>query len=182
MRWLAAGVAVVVAAVPVAFVKVRQTQHRNFRTVQDGVLYRSGQMPVASLDRVVREYGIRSVVAIREPGSKGDAVDLAEEAYCHSTGVVHRRILPAEWSSPDGTVPAADGVEQFLAWMRADDVPKPVLVHCFAGLHRTGAVVAAYRMRVNGWTPDEAIAEMKEIQPRRAGFQDDMLQYLRTFR
>ena len=37
----------------------------------------------------------------------------------------------------------------------------PVLIHCRAGLHRTGVMVGIYRMEYEGWTPREVIAEMK---------------------
>ncbi len=36
----------------------------------------------------------------------------------------------------------------------------PVLVHCLRGSDRTGAMCAAYRIAVQGWTKDEAIREM----------------------
>jgi protein-tyrosine phosphatase len=54
--------------------------------------------------------------------------------------------------------PAA--VEQFLAIMD-DSRNYPVLIHCRAGLHRTGVMVALYRMEYEGWTLDEAIRELK---------------------
>lgn len=37
-----------------------------------------------------------------------------------------------------------------------------VLVHCLKGVDRTGYVVAAYRVLVQGWTIDAACAEWKE--------------------
>ncbi|MGH7198705.1 MAG: fused DSP-PTPase phosphatase/NAD kinase-like protein [Candidatus Omnitrophota bacterium] len=37
----------------------------------------------------------------------------------------------------------------------------PVYVHCFSGRDRTGMMVALYRMEKEGWSYDEAIAEMK---------------------
>jgi protein-tyrosine phosphatase len=36
-----------------------------------------------------------------------------------------------------------------------------VLVHCRAGLHRTGCLVAVYRMEYEGWSARRAIDEMK---------------------
>jgi tyrosine-protein phosphatase SIW14 len=39
------------------------------------------------------------------------------------------------------------------------DSPGPILVHCWHGSDRTGTVVALYRMVVNGWTRERAIAE-----------------------
>jgi protein tyrosine/serine phosphatase len=39
--------------------------------------------------------------------------------------------------------------------------PRPVLVHCFAGIHRTGAYCAVYRMEVDRWPPYKALQEME---------------------
>lgn len=39
--------------------------------------------------------------------------------------------------------------------------PKPVLVHCWHGSDRTGAVVALYRMVFQNWSREQAIDEFK---------------------
>jgi protein tyrosine/serine phosphatase len=51
-------------------------------------------------------------------------------------------------------------IDQFLEVM---DKPEsyPVLIHCRAGLHRTGMMTAIYRMEYEGWTPRGAFQEMK---------------------
>jgi tyrosine-protein phosphatase SIW14 len=36
-----------------------------------------------------------------------------------------------------------------------------VLIHCKAGLHRTGIMAAIYRMEYNGWTREEALHELR---------------------
>jgi tyrosine-protein phosphatase SIW14 len=36
-----------------------------------------------------------------------------------------------------------------------------VLLHCKAGLHRTGVLVATYRLEYEGWTPAAALAELR---------------------
>ena len=38
---------------------------------------------------------------------------------------------------------------------------KPVLIHCWHGSDRTGAISAAYRMVIEDWTKEEAISEMR---------------------
>ncbi|HUV86117.1 MAG TPA: hypothetical protein VMX79_03305, partial [bacterium] len=40
---------------------------------------------------------------------------------------------------------------------------RPVFVHCHAGVDRTGFVVAAYRVKVEGWTPEKAYEEMARL-------------------
>ena len=37
---------------------------RNFRVVEEGVLYRSGQLNVAGLSRIIHDYGIKTVVSL----------------------------------------------------------------------------------------------------------------------
>ena len=42
-----------------------------------------------------------------------------------------------------------------------DPASYPVLIHCKAGLHRTGILAALYRMEYEGWTREEALHELK---------------------
>ena len=51
-----------------------------------------------------------------------------------------------------------EDLRRVLASIR--DAPKPVLVHCWHGSDRTGAVVAAYRIAFQGWTQEQAIDEL----------------------
>jgi tyrosine-protein phosphatase SIW14 len=58
----------------------------------------------------------------------------------------------------------------------------PVLVHCFGGIHRTGAYCAIYRMEYEHWSNAQAIAEL-----RAGGYKDlddewDLLGYLEQYR
>ena len=43
-----------------------------------------------------------------------------------------------------------------------DPESHPVLLHCRAGLHRTGVLVATYRQEFDGWGPFAALQELKE--------------------
>jgi protein tyrosine/serine phosphatase len=51
-------------------------------------------------------------------------------------------------------------IDQFLALMD-DPSNHPVLLHCKAGLHRTGVLTAVYRMEYDGWDSAAALAELK---------------------
>ena len=65
--------------------------------------------------------------------------------------VILRRTVPRER-------PAA--IDDFLNLMDDPD-SYPVLIHCKAGLHRTGCLTAVYRMEYQGWSPGEAYSELK---------------------
>jgi len=52
-----------------------------------------------------------------------------------------------------------DAVVEFLKVV-ADPARQPVFVHCQQGVDRTGAMVAIYRIVIEGWTKAEALDEM----------------------
>ncbi|HEV3203948.1 MAG TPA: tyrosine-protein phosphatase [Gemmataceae bacterium] len=166
---------------PVVFFNYQQAQFRHFRVVRDGVLYRSGQMSLAGLQRVIHDYGIRTVVTLRDASSIGEPPpDWEEEEYCRSEDINYVRIPPRTWWSADGSVPAEKGIRQFLEVM---DHPEnyPVLVHCFAGIHRTGAICAVYRMEYQDWTNTQAIAEMKACGYNTLEDEWDVLGYIEKY-
>lgn len=61
----------------------------------------------------------------------------------------------------DKSYPAADADEKFLSLVN-DKANQPVFVHCAGGRHRTGAMIAVYRMKMQGWDVEQAYDEMKD--------------------
>lgn len=179
---LGTGVVVLLILGPLAFAFFEQGQTRNFRVVRDGVLYRSGQMSLDGLRRVVHDYGIRTVVTLRDSldGPTGKA-DREEEEFCQREELTYARIPPQSWDRHDGVAPVDVGVCRFRAIM-ADKRNYPVLVHCFAGVHRTGAYVAVYRMEHEGWSNARAMAEMKACGYANLDAELDILGYLDGYR
>jgi protein tyrosine/serine phosphatase len=168
---------------PIGYAYNRQLQVRNFRVVRDGVLYRSGQMSLAGLKWAIHDYGIKTVITLRDSFyANYPPPDLAEEEYCRAEEINYCRISPRTWWAPDGCLPAAEeGVRQFREIM---DNPKnyPVLIHCFAGLHRTGAFCAIYRMEYEHWTNAQAIAEMRACGYKDLDDEWDLLGYLEQYK
>lgn len=86
--------------------------------------------------------------------------------------VLHRVPMDAE------RIRDADIVAALRVLTRAD---KPVLVHCWHGSDRTGIVVAMYRMVVQGWSREKAIAELNDpAYGHHAGAYPNIRRYLET--
>jgi len=168
---------IILIAAPVAFAVHQQNQMRNFRVVKDGVLYRSGQMSPEGLKRVVHDYGIKTVISLRD---NNRPTDLAEEEYCAREDIKFIRLPPRQWYAQTGPAPVDENVAAFKEVM-ADPANYPVLVHCFAGVHRTGAFCAVYRMEYDHWTNARAINELKEFGYFNLGEEWDVLGYLEEY-
>jgi tyrosine-protein phosphatase SIW14 len=175
-------VVILLVAGPVALATHQQAQVRNFRVMQEDVLYRSGQMTLDGLKRIAHEYRIRTVISLRDKSHGGPhSADEAEENFCNQQEINYYRLPPQHWAAATlgDPAPVEDNVMEFRAVM-ADPKNYPVLIHCFAGIHRTGAYCAIYRMEHDHWTNPQAIEEIMA-----SGYTDmesDVLGYLENYR
>jgi protein tyrosine/serine phosphatase len=153
---------------------------RNFRTVRPGVLYRSGQLTRDGLMRLIHDYGIRTVIALRDP-EMGHKPTWDEERFCAKEELYYFRLSPRSWwPTADGPPPAEENIRQFLEIL---DDPKyhPVLVHCFAGTHRTGAYCAIYQMEYEHASNDDAIQELFAEGYDNLFAEDDVRGFLKAY-
>jgi tyrosine-protein phosphatase SIW14 len=120
----------------------------NFGKVSD-VLYRGAQ-PASHDYADLAALGIKTVVDLQEDG------DAREPQLVKQAGMNYVRIPMSGWETP-----ADAAVVQFLAVM-SNSANLPVFVHCQVGKHRTGAMVALYRMTTDGWSAAKAYAEMQK--------------------
>jgi tyrosine-protein phosphatase SIW14 len=167
---------------PAGYARYRGRQLRNLRVVEEGVLYRSGQLTLSGLKQVIHDYGIKTIITLRDPTDpKEGSPDKLEEQYCTAEELNYCRIPPRHWWSAEGPAPAEEGVRKFLAIM-ADPGNYPVLIHCFAGTHRTGAYCAIYRMEHDHWSNARAIEELKACGYDNLDDEWDILGYLEQYR
>ena len=118
---------------------------RNFYRVSPE-LYRGGQ-PTRKGFGNLKAMGIRTVVNLRKFHSD------RSETNEHSLGYEHITFNPMH--------PEDKEVVEFLEIL-ADHTNRPIFVHCFYGSDRTGMMCAIYRVAVQGWSKEEAIAEWTE--------------------
>lgn len=175
-------IGVSLVAIPCGYAWYREKQTRNFRVVEDGVLYRSAQLSPDGLERVIHDYGIRTVISFRdaEEGKAAEPPDKWEEGLCARLGINYVRMPLRVWAEDRGVVPADENVRRFVEIMR-DPKNHPVLAHCFRGVHRTGTYCAIYRMEFQCWSNAEALTELKELGYENIDREDDVRGYLERY-
>ncbi|MBY0528446.1 MAG: tyrosine-protein phosphatase [Gemmataceae bacterium] len=170
VRWiLGLSIAALLIVAPFVYFRAEYTHGKRLREVSPGVLYRCGQLTQQGFAEAVAAYGIRTIVNVQDEypdpdiaRSYFDRRTIKETALCRQLGVYYVHMSPD--LIPRRTVPAERpaAIDRFLALMD-DPANHPVLLHCKAGLHRTGVLSAVYRMEYDHWTPRQAIEELKQI-------------------
>ena len=129
---------------------VEESDIKNFGKVNNHI-YRGGQ-PEAKEYIDLAAMGIKTVIDLRE--------DPERYARGSAEGAGLRYInLPLNSKRP----PTEAESDRFLQLVN-DDRNWPVFVHCAAGRHRTGALLAVYRMEMDGWDARRAYGEMKDYK------------------
>ena len=109
-------------------------------------LYRCEQFTKKQVPEL-QKLGIRTAVDLRH--------NHADDDLLKDSGIKALRVPTNTWAIDDEHIIAA------LADIRRAEADGPVVVHCEHGADRTGVVCAMYRVVYQGWTPDEAIDELR---------------------
>jgi protein tyrosine/serine phosphatase len=124
------------------------TSIENFGKVNDH--YYRGSQPEDEQFAELQKFGIRTVVDLRQDR------DEKASGWAQSAGLRYVNI-PLTTKRPA----TEQQTSEFLALVN-DPANWPVFVHCKGGRHRTGEMTAIYRITHDGWTADQAYAEMKK--------------------
>jgi uncharacterized protein (TIGR01244 family) len=127
---------------------------------QFGRYYLAGQPAEADL-AAWKDRGVRTVLTLRTPGE----IDWDEKAAVEALGMKFVSI-PFRGADTLGD----QQIEQALAAL-ADDAHGPILLHC-ATSNRVGAIWYAHRVRHDGLSPEDALAEAKQIGLRNTALTD----------
>ncbi len=123
--------------------------------VEPGRIIRGAWQSPEALREVAQQYHIKTIVSLT-------AINADDSKYVGQAEVVEDlglgwRIVPMRGSRATlaQMAEAADLV--------ADPDLQPIFFHCVAGHHRSSLVQAAYRIRHQGWSADEAWNELRKL-------------------
>lgn len=167
-RWVLAGVvAAVVAVPPVALFRANYAHAKRLREVTPGRFYRSGQMTAAGLRETIERYGIKTVLNLQHedpdpvmPENWLGRPRVAESELCKQLGARYVLLTPDILPEPNDLTKSPPVVADFLKLLD-DPTSYPILIHCKAGLHRTGRLTAIYRMEYEGWSTGDALRDLR---------------------
>ena len=128
---------------------------RNFCVVTPGTLWR-GPHPDSADARWLLNHGVGSVVSLQLNDKK--AFENAAAPAGLSQSLPYFQVPGFNPFQVLSATHLDDHVALFLAIMK--QAPKPIYVHCRAGVDRTGVLAAAYRVIVEGADQERVIADM----------------------
>lgn len=130
---------------------------KNFGVVDEGRVYRSGELTTTALKSVVEQRGIKTIIDFgahdRDPAGEKREQDTADLLG------VQRYVLNLEGDATGDPNRYAEALR-----IMNDPEAQPVLVHCAAGAQRTGCAVALYRSLVDGWDDERALVEAEDYR------------------
>jgi protein tyrosine/serine phosphatase len=129
-------------------------------------LFRGEQPTAEGLLELKERLGVKTVVNLRSFHS--DREELG------SSGLGHEHMTMKAWHPED---------KEIVRFLRivTDPAKTPVFVHCQHGADRTGTMCAVYRIAVEGWPRDDAIAEMTQGGFGYHATWGNLVDYLREF-
>jgi len=116
---------------------------KRWGVVEDGTIYRSGQLHSYLVEKTLKRYRIATIVSLTfdDPNDKNQQ---AEHRAAANLGIDLQR-YPL---SGNGTGDIHNYAKAVAAIVRSRVSGRPVLVHCAAGSQRTGGAIAFYRLLV----------------------------------
>jgi tyrosine-protein phosphatase SIW14 len=144
-----------VLALALLLVLMLQSRPRRLYEVEPGWLYRSGQLTPDLVERTLRTLDVDVIV------------DLTPDRGKRAAEVAAARSLGITWKNyelrGDGTGDISSYAGAIAAIDAAHRNGQRVLVHCYAGIRRTGGVLAAYLMLVEGASAQRGLAELQRF-------------------
>lgn len=168
IRWILGGTLLgLMIYVPFLYYRYSLEHTKRFRPITEGRVYRSGCLTADGFRDAIKNHGIKTVISFWDedpnPSLRANRFSFStvkESELCESMGVNYKFIYVELLPECRAGKERLKAVDEFLEVMD-DEASYPVLIHCKAGLHRTGVMAAIYRMEYDGWSRSDAIRELR---------------------
>jgi atypical dual specificity phosphatase len=132
----------------------------NFSWVLDGKLAGSGLPMTYSQFFWLIKHGIKTIITVREvPLPSNWFTDSINNIDRDNVNYLHLRV--EDFGSP--SIEEIDSTVEYI--QHQIDNKKPVMVHCAAGKGRTGTILAAYFLKNENLTAEQAIKKIRNLRP-----------------
>ena len=129
-----------------------------FAVVEPGRIYRGAWQKDWPMRRLVRDYHIKTIVALAHPPEH--ALPQQEQALARELGVKWLHVPIVDLRGINDRAGISDQLEAAAAVI-ADPKNQPVFFHCHHGINRASMVQMAYRMLYCGWPLEKAGDEIE---------------------
>ena len=166
--------AAIILGLPGLYYRYTYDQARRLRVVTEGKFYRSGQLPASGFRDAHDRYQIKTVINlqedVKEPRIKEWAFGKPSVQQSDVLAGIGVNSISLDGGVMDSAQPGGRPVviDEFLEvidgirdhyWNKG--LPHAILIHCAAGLHRTGLFTAIYRIEYENRSLPEVIEELK---------------------
>lgn len=124
----------------------------NFRTVEEGFIYRSAQLSPTQLEKVIKQHNIRTLINLR--GCCEPSLWYMNQGRVLSACNVSQEDLGCS----AGRLPSTVLIHDLVTVLEQSEYP--ILVHCHRGIDRTGLVVAIALLLRSEMDLDKALEEL----------------------
>jgi len=126
--------------------------NKNFHVVDQGRCYRSKTLDKKSLEWVIKEHGIKTILNVREDDSSAQWYkDEIETAQKHGVELIS---VPLNGRA----TPSKQHIDSIVHVFQ--NSKSPLLIHCQAGADRTGFVAGLWEIVMNGSTLQKALKQL----------------------
>lgn len=149
---------------------------QNFHEIDAGKYFRSAQLSRDQFNKYIQKYKIKTVINLRGMNVDKKWYQQEMKAMADNPGVEHFDI-----SMSAARLPHPQDLIQLLEIFK--NAPKPLLVHCQAGVDRTGEASAIYTQEYMGWSKKDSLkmlsvryGHIKAFKPAKSYFIDHVYQ------
>jgi tyrosine-protein phosphatase SIW14 len=125
----------------------------DFGKVND-YLYRGAQPTLGALDQL-KKFDIDTIIDLR---SELRGLIANEREHAEALGIRFINLPGSGWATPKD-----EELARFFTLVR-EQPRRRIFIHCWLGGDRSGTFIAAYRIAFDGWTPEQAIHEMRAFR------------------